>query len=416
MSAIGTSLPWTGAAAPRARRQFTWNALLWALVFPRRGQRIVPTVSGVLLMVLALGIGTAAYNSANNILFITLSLLLACLILSGTLSWLNFHGVTWRLELAPPLRAGQAAAIGLALHNRKTFLPTYGMWFDLGARFTGQTPPAVAESTLTGRGLDVRAVLAQAAAAEVRGQLFLRERLDPLGTARLDWTFRPAHRGRLTVALTGIGSLFPFGFLRKTLSIDVQEELVVWPAAVAYHRHPVAAERRRAGGEQTSVAGSGGDLQALRRYASGDSHRLIHWKASARSRTLLVRQFAAESAESFSLWLCTDAALWPRPEQFELLVSLGATLAEDLFRAGQLGSAGLDEETPVPIRHVRDLEQFLDRLAVVQPRAGAAGGGEPSHPLGATARPASHRNLLTFAPDGARGVAAYLNGEKTATA
>ena len=392
-------------------RRFTWNRLLWALVFPRRGQRIVPTVSGTLLILLSFGIGTAAYNSANNILFITLSLLLACLILSGVMSWLNFRGVAWRLEVAPPLRAGHDAQAGLAVRNGKGFLPSYGMWFDLVARAEAEGPPAVAESTITGRGLDLRAELAKAEAAETRRQLFLRERLDPAGETRLEWTFQPAKRGRLTVAVSGVGSLFPFGFLRKTFSTEQQQELVVWPASVAYRRQSVAAERHPAGGDRSPRAGSGGDLLALRRYDAGDSHRLIHWKASARSGQLLVRQFAAESTTGFALWLRTDAAVWKRPKQFELLVSLAATMAEDLFRAGQLDSAALDDEAPLPMRRVRDLEQFLDRLAVVQPRPEIAGAAAPwitGH--------GNKRNLLTFAPDGARGVSAFVDGEQAAKA
>jgi uncharacterized protein (DUF58 family) len=333
-------------------------------------------------------------------------------VLSGVLSWLNFRGVAWRLELAPPLRAGHEAVVGLGLRNRKPFLPTYGLWFDLAARQIEEGPPPAPESTITGRGIDFRAEWAKAGQAEGRGRLFLRERLDPQGEARLDWTFKPGRRGRLRIALASIGSQFPFGFLRKHLATELREELVVWPAPVEYRRLGAAGARRTAGGERAPHAGSGGDLLALRRYAPGDSHRLIHWKASARSRQLLVRQFAAESTEGYSLWLRTDAVVWPRPEQFELLVSFCATLAEDLFRMGQLSAAALDDEAPVPVRRVRDLEALLDRLAVVQPRKSA--GAEP-----ATAAPTSatmKRNVLTFAPDGARGVAAYVDGEKTATA
>ena len=182
---------------------------------------------------------------------------------------------------------------------------------------------------------------------------------------------------------------------------------MVWPAPVEYRRVGSAGARRTAGGERAPQAGSGGDLLALRRYATGDSHRLIHWKASARSRQLLVRQFTAESTEGYSLWLRTDATTWPRPEQFELLVGFCATLAEDLFRAGQLTTVALDDEAPVPVRRVRDLEMLLDRLAVVTPRAWTGDGTAAAATL--------KRNVLTFAPDGARGVAAYVDGEKTAT-
>src|SRR5690606_5016601 len=85
------SLDWSGPGARASeRRELTWNRVLWALVFPKKRHRIALTLPGVFLMVLAMGIGTAAYNTASNILFITLSLLLACLLLSGLLSWFNF--------------------------------------------------------------------------------------------------------------------------------------------------------------------------------------------------------------------------------------------------------------------------------------------------------------------------------------
>ena len=408
------SAGWQGSGARGKRARFTWNALIWGLVYPKRAQRILPTISGTLLIALSLGIGMAAYNSANNILFITLSLLLACLILSGVLSWLNFRGVAWRLELAPPFRAGHEAVVGLCLRNRKAFLPTYGLWFELTARQLEEGPPPAPESTITGKGIDFKTEWAKAEQSEAHGRLFLRERLDPRSDTRLDWSFKPTRRGRLQVELANIGSQFPFGFLKKHLTTNLREELMVWPAPVEYRRLAEAGARRTAGGERLARAGSGGDLLALRRYAWGDSHRLIHWKASARSRQLLVRQFAAESTEGFSLWLRTDAALWPRPEQFELLVSFCATLVEDLFRAGQLTSVALDDDEPVPIRRVADLESFLDRLAIVQRRERGQesiqrGGVFPSPSV-------SRKNVLTFAPDGARGVAAYVDGSKTATA
>lgn len=155
-------------------------------------------------------------------------------------------------------------------------------------------------------------------------------------------------------------------------------------------------------------AGSGSDLLALRRYERGDSHSLIHWKASARTGKLLVRQLAAESTERFSLWLYSDRDTWSRMEQFELMVSLAATLAEDLFRADKLASVALDQTVPVPIRRVRDLEAWLDELAVMEPmtRSGDAVGRLSTQ----------RNNVITLAPDGPRGVAAWVAGQKMAAA
>src|SRR5262245_57538481 len=139
---------WAGPGAPAVRRKFTWSGFLWSIVYPQRGHRILPTIPGMILIGLSLGIGTAAYNSSSNILFITLSLLLACLILSGVMSWLNLRGVRWRLQLAPPLRVGHDTVVALELRNAKRFLPTYGLWFEFAARSFEPEKIQRAESTL----------------------------------------------------------------------------------------------------------------------------------------------------------------------------------------------------------------------------------------------------------------------------
>jgi hypothetical protein len=91
------------------------------------------------------------------------------------------------------------------------------------------------------------------------------------------------------------------------------------------------------------------------------------------------------------------------------MCSLAATLAEDFFRAGRLVAVSFDDEAPLPVRRAQDLENFMDRLAVVKPSLISR--------LNPVDGPVQHRqNLLTFAPDGARGVTAYINGEKAATA
>lgn len=406
MSAASES--WQTAGGQARRSKFTWNALLWGMIYPQRRQRIRLTASGLLLIGLAFGIGTAAYNAANNILFITLSLLLACLILSGVLSWLNFRRVAWRLKLTPPFRVGQEAVVTLGVRNLKKIVPTYGLWFDLLTRAIGSEPPAKAESTLTARGLDVRAAFKKADDADTRERLFLRSRLDPKGEVEMDWIFRPKQRGKLSVRLENVGSLFPFGFLNKSIAAGLRVDAVVWPAPVEYRRFPVIASRRPIGGERMARAGSGSDLLALRRYERGDSHRLIHWKASARTGNLLVRQLAAESMERFELWLRTEQEIWSRPEQFELMASFVATLVEDLFRADKLTSVAVDDESPAAVRRVRDVEAFLDRLAELTPR---------TMTVGAEISIAAQRtNLITLAPDGPRGVAAWVHGQKIAAA
>jgi len=359
-----------------------WRTLLWAMVYPPRAHRIMPTLTGVLLIVVSLGIGMAAYNTANNILFITLSLLLSCLVLSGLLSWLNLRRVAWRLQVAGPWRAGQPQSVVLELRNAKVLIPTYGLWFDLVA---GPAPP-------------------------VRRHLGIR--LDPRTDTRLDWPVVAERRGRLVIQLCSVGSLFPFGFLRKTFTSDLGREVIVWPASVEYRRHAQGAVWKEQHSEgRANRVGSGDDLLALRRYAPGDSPRLVHWKASARLQHLMVRQFAAEGLEGFTLWVRTEAERWPRPEQFELALSLAATLAEDLFQMERLQALVIDGEPPQPVRRMRDVEAFLDRLALLTPGAAAPNGAAPAGVRGDTLR-----RVMILEPNGPRGAAVMIDGKLAATA
>lgn len=389
----------------REQRPFLWRHVVWAIIYPRRQQHMTPTVPGVLLIGLSLGIGTAAYNASNNILFITLALLLACLILSGVLSWLNFSRLRWRLLFPAAAQAGQSFNLTLELANDKKVLPTYGLECVLTARPASEPGAAPPQSTFTAKGRDVKAILKRMDEV-IEGKLWQRGRLEPGGTLALDWAWTPARRGRWEVSLVAVGSLFPFGFFHKKLGAHLRRVIIVRPAPVDYQRLPAASLQALGQTARLAKAGPGSDLLALRRYAPGDSHRLINWKASARSGRLLVRQFAAEAAESYTLILRTDLEMWPRAEQFEKFISLAATLAGELSRANCLREVFFDAEAPLPVRHGRDLEAVLDALAVRQPARATT-----QSPLGVAGE-----NQITFRPDGLNGVIALLDGNPAATA
>jgi len=150
--------------------------------------------------------------------------------------------------------------------------------------------------------------------------------------------------------------------------------------------------------------GASNDLLALRRYQAGDSHRLIHWKASARLCRLMVRQFAAESTATYFLRIESAPELWVREEQFELMCSFAATLAEDLLPGPSGGSIGRLRHSD---RHpaVRDLESFMDQLALLEWKAEdpeSRRGSPPGSGEGGAVQAAPARNnVITFAPEAA---------------
>ncbi|MEO6995402.1 MAG: DUF58 domain-containing protein, partial [Lacunisphaera sp.] len=411
---------WHGPGARETRAQrFEAKRLLWALVFPARRHRISPTVPGLFLMILAMGIGTAAYNTSSNILFITLSLLLACLLLSGLLSWFNFTGVCWRLSPQGPWRVGHEAMVAVEIQNQKRWLPTYSLWAEMATQ-----PKRAPLPEKPDRELKVREILAAADKLVVRGRVFVRERIEPRGETTLEWLVKPTQRGEAFVELAAVGSLFPFGFLKKNIGVALRESVLVWPAQISYQW--TGAVATRAGvqqGRRTTRVGRGDDLLALRDYNEGDSHRLIHWKASARLGRLMIRQFAAETNDGYLLRVDPSVEVWTRPEQFELLCGFVGTMAEDLFAAGRLRGLSVDGGPMLETRRVRDLEALLDELARLQPRSALVGGvpapRNVAPPRGEGTPPTNGKkshDIITFAPEGARGVAAYVDGHKAATA
>jgi len=397
---------WQGPGRPARTREFRWRSLLWWLILPERRYRTTATLPGLALFGLAGGIGMAAYNTGSNILFLTLSLLLACLLLSGLLSWANFSGLRWRLRPSGPWRAGRETLVTVEIANDKRRLPTYGIWFDFVLH------PRRSVILPDDPDPNARQILAHYRKALARGRAHLRERLEPAGQAELDWAVKPERRGEAVLELASVGSFFPFGFLNKAVLVGVKQKVRIWPARVDYQWRGVTSAPGENTGRRSSRLGGGEDLLALRLYREGDSHRLIHWKASARLGKLMIRQFAAENDGGYSVLLDAAAERWPRPEQFELFCGFAASLLEDLFASGRLRGVGWRHGGWHDTRQVRDLEAFLDELAVVDPVSSATTG--TAVPRGGI--PANPANLITFAPEGARGVTAYVDGIPTASA
>ena len=351
--------------------------LIWQMVRPPRGHRTLPTKTGLLLILITLGIGTAAFNTSHNILYIALALLLSSLLLSGVMSWLNFKGCRWRLKLEPHWRAEEPTPVEVELSNTKTWLPTYGLSFRLCSRRAGAEPVI----------------------------LPLYGRLGPHETTEIEWLYTPAVRGREVLAVEGVQSKFPFGFLRKSIENSYERQVLVWPPRVSYTFDRKASRESPRSGIRRNRPGSGTELLNLRDYRPGDPMRLVHWKASARRQKLQVRELAEEGEANFCLLIATRTTLWPDDLQFERLCAFAGTLAEDLFMEGRLGAIVVNGRPPLPIRRLADLHGFLSELALLE-RVERA-------PTGVAPRPLVP---LNFKPGNGVTVTCWIDGERVGEA
>jgi len=331
-SAANDQFDWRGPASER--RPKTWTVAFKELFIPPKGEKVLPTASGMMLVLIGLCLGLGAYNTENNILFAALSLLVALIIMSGVFCWANLLRARWRLETSSTFRVGEAGEIAIVVENARQWFPLYCLQFDVECEKT-----------------------------EESNQLFLKDGLEPGESCRIVWRYRPKMRSVTIVRIFDAVSSFPFGFLRKHVAGECEQEVRIWPARIEYRRLRNPASGFGWQGASTKRKGTTGELIGLRAYSKGDALRSIHWKVSARQGSLIVKQNAAESQARYSIEVDPSRYLWSNDEVFEKMCSFVASLAEDLFLAGDLDYCRIIGGASIKISRVPDLESFFDEIA-----------------------------------------------------
>jgi len=165
---------------------------------------------------------------------------------------------------------------------------------------------------------------------------------------------------------------FPFGFLQKARRLDLKSEALVYPSVEATPEFLDILPGIQ-GAIESLAKGRGQDLYALRDYLPTDGVRHVHWKASARLGSLMVREFAREDDCQVLLVFdpycvaATPQATQADQQRFELAVSLCAAIAWSFHERGallQYRSPGVD----LPLAPASEnIFAVLRHLAMVQP-------------------------------------------------
>ena len=119
--------------------------------------------------------------------------------------------------------------------------------------------------------------------------------LAPTGHVQVQVCKTAARRGELTLDDVQVETLYPFGLFRAWTRMPLQATVLVYPAPSP--RAPVpgsvdAAEHRGSG----DLGSGADDYIGPRSYRPGDSPRRVDWKALARQRGLVVKQFGGDRA------------------------------------------------------------------------------------------------------------------------
>jgi uncharacterized protein (DUF58 family) len=108
----------------------------------------------------------------------------------------------------------------------------------------------------------------------------------------VDVTF--PHRGRHKENVFLISTRFPFGFLRKSTTLALQRETIVYPALEPFSGAGRLLDQTASGEMEMAMRGMGQDFYRIRPYEPGDSARHIDWKSSAHTGVPHIREFSRD--------------------------------------------------------------------------------------------------------------------------
>jgi len=310
------------------------------------------TSGGAIFLAIVGVVGFAAWNTGNNLLFMIFSLLFSTLFVGGVAARASLRDLIVSARFPDHIFAGEAAPVIVTLRNAKRGLPSFSILVE--ARGPGESSKRRRRKRFIKRPLAYFTYVPHHAAAEQRvEQLFM-------------------NRGHVLINGFELSTRFPFGFFRFRRQLRARNvDIVVYPKP-----EPVGDELHLlptyAGRVASIRRGVGQDLFSLRDYQPQDDLRHIDWKATARSRSLTVREFSAEDERRITIVLDTRDLSDSDQENFLPRFEAGVVQAASLLQHF------VDERAEVRLMTgdelgrygggLKHLYECLRRLAVVSPQ------------------------------------------------
>jgi len=276
----------------------TWRTKAWRYLRPPRRLRV--TREGKYYLGITLGVGFAAINTGNNLLYLLLGLLLALIIISGVLSEMSLRQLRVTRKLPRRAQVERPHIVEIEVFNEKKRMPSYAI---------------EVEDLREGQSADKRCFYLKVSPSSAQVAAYRRT---------------PARRGLDEHVGFRIATRFPFGLFEKSREIEAKGTLVTYPAVdpirIAQDVNPIGAE-----GDGAVARGQGDEILGLRPMREGDDPRDIYWRRSANPDQMILKERARETRRSVTLHL-DDSLQEAKPRQ-EILDHFEKKIRETASRA-----------------------------------------------------------------------------------
>jgi len=303
-----------------------------------------PTRAGWSFFAITFGVGCAALNTGNNLLYLALSLMLAFLVLSGALSESALRGISVRRRLSGELFARTPCSVGLVISNHQKRVAAFAI---------------VVEDRLRG----------PAGTRSAAGRSFAL-RVGPGETESRVYRLVPERRGELCFAGFEVYTRFPFGLFSKSLTLEAEESVLVYPEVERIEALLHLGPATQLGEGRTGSRGSGPTVSGLRAFEKGDPSRRVHWPRSLRRGALFTREQDSEERIEVEVQLLSEGR--PAGDGFERSVRWAASEVVAYLEAGSRVALVTDSDR-IPAdsgpRQRARLLSYLARVAAQPARA-----------------------------------------------
>lgn len=167
-----------------------------------------------------------------------------------------------------------------------------------------------------------------------------------------------ARRAVLSVGPVRAVRADPLGLLKREQRLTDTELLYVHPRTVKVEGSAAGLVRDLEGQTVRKLSDNDVAFHALRNYVPGDDRRYVHWKSSARTGTLMVRQFEETRRSHMLVALSTRLDDYASDEEFEAAVSVVASLGVQTLAEGHTLTATTSTRALRPGTPTRLLDQL----------------------------------------------------------
>ncbi|WIA98777.1 DUF58 domain-containing protein [Curtobacterium sp. MCBA15_012] len=168
----------------------------------------------------------------------------------------------------------------------------------------------------------------------------------PRGTSEQHVPVSTVRRGVLDVGpVTGVRA-DPVGLVRREVVWTRREQVIVHPRTIAVPSTSTGLVRDLEGQATSDLSPSDIAFHAVREYVPGDDPRTIHWRSTAKSGALMVRQFEDTRRSHLVVALGVSRSEYADDDEFELAVSAAASLGARAVRDGRDVSVVVSAPTP----------------------------------------------------------------------